>query len=157
MLNFTRTLLGLAAIGLAIFAIYMHSLAGHSKSWPSVEGKLEVSTVKTFGDGSFDQYAPYVRYSYRVGDKVFNGYSVRIWDMSLNSRKLAAEYLSYRTKGDVVTIYYDPENPGQAILDRAYPLGVVVLLTLVALLLGVVAIFTRQIVDGVKGWLLQIS
>lgn len=157
MLKFTRIFLGLAAIGLAIFAIYLHVLAGDAKSWPSVEGKLESSAVKVFGDGSFDQYASDVRYSYRVGNKVFSGDSVRIWDMSLNSRKLAAEYLSYRAKGDVVTIYYNPANPDQSILDHAYPLGIVVLCALAALVFGLVALFPRPIIERVKAWILQVS
>ncbi|MBI4871009.1 MAG: DUF3592 domain-containing protein [Candidatus Riflebacteria bacterium] len=136
--------LGFGLLGAEFFVVRHTSLTAH---WPSVEGKVESTEVVPFysgrpGDDKF-MAVLLVTYGYSVGGVSFHG-KLRSMDGLSTMTKAeamarAAEYsgsievdsappdapgtaskpsVKKATKGKLVTVYYNPEQPGQAVLEH---------------------------------------
>jgi uncharacterized protein DUF3592 len=129
-------LLGLGCVGIIILAfvgggaylIYRtrqsQNQADASQGWSSVTGQVVESDVShrttTDADGAMnDSYAPRVRYTYRVNDADYAGDKIVFGFMtSYNVDAKAREVLTKYPVGQQVTVYYDPANPENAVLER---------------------------------------
>jgi hypothetical protein len=115
-------------LGLILLLVYRSRLNVDKKikSWPSVPGtitssrvsKKEVS-VESHGSTSLQtQYEPHVKYSYTVtgtlyhGERIGNG--ILVSSLSGPSKRIVKRF----TAGATVPVYYDPEDPSQAVLEK---------------------------------------
>jgi hypothetical protein len=100
-----------------------------SLTWPSTGGvvsKHQIEKEIQESDNGPDtvSYEPVVTYSYRVGDRTYT--STRIssaapWGYSFGSPEDAAKFLEQYPLGKRLTVYYNPDQPKRALLDRSAP------------------------------------
>ena len=104
-------------------------LASASTRWPTVAGIVTNSGVieeaiedKGNDDKSFVRkiyrYQVDLRYAYQIGKRDFVGTSANWgWTAVYGLRELAEKVASQYRQGQPVTVYYDPEQPGNAVLE----------------------------------------
>jgi Protein of unknown function (DUF3592) len=114
--------------GVATF-IRGRRLAGASARWPTVAGIVTTSGVieeviedKSNDDKSFirkiHRYQVDLRYAYQVGKRDFVGTAAGWgWTAIYGLRDVAEKAASRYQLGQPVTVYYDPEQPGNAVLE----------------------------------------
>lgn len=136
----------LAAIGifLIMFSLRSRRKAEASQGWPSVPGQVTAAVIKrsvsTDDDGHTQvSYYPAVEYAYQVGEQSYLGKRLAFGGvMAYKSEARAATVLQRYPAGAQVTVYYDPEKPADAVLERTaggFKWGLAV--GVVCLLLGV--------------------
>ena len=113
------------AIGLVLFYIYFRNLARvrASEGWPASQGTILESWVResttTDDDGSTSShYYPEVRYAYQVMGVEYQGDKLTFGPKSGGAQSKAARIVSNYPKGVTVTVYYDPQKPSNAVLER---------------------------------------
>ena len=86
----------------------------------SKPGQSGITTVRVNDDDlDVTTYSPRLKYTYRVGavdyssDKIAFGYG-----KNFKSEMAALSSIQKYPLGGLVTVYYDPENPGDAVLER---------------------------------------
>jgi hypothetical protein len=104
-------------------------LASASARWPTVAGIVTTSGVieeqiedTSNDDKSFirkiSRYQVDLRYTYRVGKRDFVGTAGNWgWTAVYGLRELAEKAAGRYLQGQPVTVYYDPEQPGNAVLE----------------------------------------
>jgi hypothetical protein len=129
-------LLGLICVGIfvlafggaGVFLIYRtrknKQQADASQSWPSAVGQVIEAEVQhgtstdSEGDRN-DSYTPHIRYIYQIngadysGDKISFGFVI-----GYGSESKARAILMKYPVGQQVTVFYDPADPGKAVLER---------------------------------------
>ena len=129
---FAFALPGFAILG-AIFSVaaFMRGrrLASASARWPAVAGIIATSDVieEQIDDTSRDdksnirmiqRYQVDLRYAYQVGKRDFVGTMGNWgWTGIYGLRELAEKAAGQYRQGQPVTVYYDPEQPGNAVLE----------------------------------------
>lgn len=144
---------GALMIGLIVFATgYKFYQVHKAANWLHTSGKVlsakavsrRVRTAETRfgaergGDEQLRNFAD-IRYEYRVNGKRYTGQRVSIGE-DLGDGDVAGTLARY-PRGSNVTVYYDPADPAQAVLERDAPEGVwrtmiIFVLVLVALAVG---------------------
>jgi hypothetical protein len=114
--------------GLIIFAaVYKYFEVRRASVWPSVPGRVVVSmsekrSVDTGGADSTDteirNFAKVV-YEYKVATKTYRGDRVSVGENLGNFE--VAETLAKYPLGKAVTVYYNPNNRAEALLEREFP------------------------------------
>jgi hypothetical protein len=88
--------------------------------WPSVPGwvvRAQVTqTLAADGEARFSDFS--VLYTYRVNDQDYRGTRLHVGDPDTLGRVTEETATKYRT-GTNVTVYYNPENPEEAVLEPA--------------------------------------
>ena len=114
--------------GIGAFLLYKSNQsrkqAGASQSWPSTIGQITEAHVNrststdSEGDTSYS-YSPAVLYTYQVAGQTHSGKNITFGFTTGygNSSKAEAVIARYPI-GSQVTVYYDPANPGEAVLER---------------------------------------
>ena len=137
--------LGFGGFGLIMLLIYSSALmrASASRNWPSVEGRIDSSHVGRVassrgGRSSTSNYKPEIKYSYSVKGNSYAGshigFGVPILGWQFGAEQVVARYPT----GAARTVYYDPQNPAQAVLERKMQNNAAALIvTLACLLVGV--------------------
>jgi uncharacterized protein DUF3592 len=141
-------LLGLVPLGLE------WGSADASSDWPSTRGAVtssSLSSTKHVRAGSSETWTVHVSYSYKVGGASHVGTAIHKGGFpSYDSKSEARAVLSRYGEGAAVTVFYDPSNPSDAVLEPGVgaatgSLGVG------ALLVGlVVALGTAVVVQSVR-------
>lgn len=101
--------------------------ASASKSWPSVDGVIVSSEVQSdwssptpgtpqHRSGTQRMYRAAVRYAYRVDGVDYEGARVEPGEYSSSSAKRAYRIAGTYRKGQTVQVFYDPDDPGRAVL-----------------------------------------
>jgi hypothetical protein len=143
---------GLVFVAIGLFALVrgiVHYRTGKaSAAWPSIEGQVAAATVEvsvsTDSDGMTSrQYTPKVVYNYLIGGKQYSSDQVNIgskWHYPTQAR--AEAKLNYQA-GQRVNVYYNPENPLQAVLEPGSTRGAwgTLLIGIVFSVAGVVIVF----------------
>jgi hypothetical protein len=117
-----------AVLGVAAF-VRGRRLASASERWPTVAGIITAAGVideaiedKSNDDKSFIRkiyrYQVDLRYAYQVGKRDFVGTAAN-WGATAiyGLRELAEKAAGQYHQGQPVTIYYDPQRPGNAVLE----------------------------------------
>ena len=118
----------LGFIGTGVFLIYRNlqsrKRAEASQGWPSTVGQIGESRVThsthtdSEGDTS-DSYAPYVEYTYQVAGQTFTGRDITFgFKQGYGNASKAQAVLAQYPVGAQVSVYYDPADPQQAVLER---------------------------------------
>jgi hypothetical protein len=112
----------LLVAGLGTVAWYGPKLlreAGATGDWPSVEGAIESSEIRsqTRGRGRGTDYVLVLTYSYELEGQRYRGSRWSVGGDLVSDDRAGAEIhaRSYRV-GDRVPVYYDPEDPTSAVL-----------------------------------------
>jgi Protein of unknown function (DUF3592) len=121
------------AILIAVFSVISfvrtRRLASASARWPTVPGTITASTVieeeieeKSNNDKSIirkiRRYQVDLRYAYQVNKRDFVGTAGNWgWTGIYGLRELAEKAAGQYRQGQPVTVYYDPEQPRNAVLD----------------------------------------
>jgi len=146
-----RTLLILLGLGLVALAIHLHFVASTSEEWSSTTGVVVASYIRRTGAGNAGEagdtttYSPVVKYEYRIGSDPYAGSRIGFGDFFYNwySSKRRVDAFP---KGSNVTVYFDPQDPSNAVLDRTYPSVAIAMLTGIAFLCLIAAVFLPKLV-----------
>lgn len=133
---------GLAAAILCHAVFYLFGSLG-ALGWPSVEGTITKSelafTESSSNSSSTAAYAD-VLYTYEVDGQRYSGSDIdcEVW---MASEDTARSQVSEYEKGPV-QVYYDPDEPSEAVLAPGIPWRSLVLSVLIALACGAVGFMT---------------
>ena len=110
--------------GLLIWGQRSRRKAQASQSWPSISGEIvqaEVRTSTTHDDEGNVEYSyyPSVTYAYSVEGKPYSSSQIAFGGtIGYNQRAKAEAKLNDYPVGKPVTVYYNPEKPSEAVLER---------------------------------------
>jgi hypothetical protein len=110
-----------AMIGVALsgYGLYLRSKLSSCQRWPQTAGTVTQSRLDTD-----DGYRIHVIYEYAVNGVAYSCSRVQFGTPTTYIRKSSAEAAIGRYPVDSrLTVYYDPENPADAVLDRISPSG----------------------------------
>lgn len=122
-------LLGLGAIGTAIYAHYLYRRSQATLHWRPVDGTIIWSTVEERSTNSRyssnrDQYRADIKYAYNVGTLQYEGTRVYFGANEWHSSDTAARQLVNRyPPGKKVRVFVDPESAGETVLARGQMQG----------------------------------
>jgi hypothetical protein len=108
----------LNAVFLTILFFMRRKMAEVSQ-WPSTMGVVQMSTIEQrSSDDGYTDY-PVVQYSYQIGGQTYQSMKLAPGPEvgGIGARKVVAKYPS----GAQVMVFYDPQNPSDAVLERKAP------------------------------------
>ena len=116
-----------SAIGIAMLFLWVYGAVNIymtfvSRQWPSVTGKIMQSEIEK-SYGSYRASAPskeaVIVYRYQVNDAFFTSDRV-LWGGETYSYAFSEpdRLLSKYPVGKFISVYYNPENPAEAVLER---------------------------------------
>jgi len=121
-------------IGLIMFFIYFRNLAKvrASQAWPAVQGTVAASWVRrkqsTDDDGSISEsFYPEIQYTYQVMGMEYQGDKIAFGPKSGGNRTKAEKAIAKYPTGANVTVYYQPDKPETAVLERTITKGLLFL------------------------------
>ncbi len=84
--------------------------------WSYVMGTVKISTTEYRDSGDSGAYYPVVHYSYQVGGQPYEGYRIAPGGEvgGIGAGKVAARY----PVGAHVQVFYNPQNPSEAFLEK---------------------------------------
>jgi len=116
------TAIGLSILWFLFLRPFMEGSA--AKTWPTAKGTVisahsEMKRSRPLGDTrrNRDMYKDVVLYRYVVGDKDYEGRRIGVftnWFVSLGGR---ADQLQKYPEGKIIKVYYNPLEPGRALLQ----------------------------------------
>ena len=91
-----------------------------AQSWPHTTGMVLSSSVQARHSDNSTTYYPVVVYSYEVDGKAYQGQTIKAGDqfMSIRVTGQAEATVNRYPPGKRVMVYYNPENPKEAALER---------------------------------------
>jgi hypothetical protein len=119
---------------------FLRKKAQASLAWPSTPGQVIASDVNRYrgNDGEWAEEARVV-YEYAVGGTPFKGNRITFGGASSGNRAAARKTVARYSAGANVEVFYDPAQPGSAVLERKMP-GMFVLLPIVGGIFAIVGI-----------------
>ena len=91
--------------------------AQRAKSWPSVLGKVLESSMRAVLDNRGRTYQAYILYEYAVGGVTHRSDVWRLGVGSSSFTKASTRAVERYPAGTAVTVFFDPDNPADAILE----------------------------------------
>lgn len=120
--------LALAAPGLFFIFLYFLQLARAwtAQRWPGVQGTVLASWIEeqttSNADGSLSYtYAPRVRYRYAVMGVEYRADRISFRLRQHGKRSSAEKVVGRYPGGSRALVYFNPERPGEAVLERSAP------------------------------------
>jgi hypothetical protein len=161
LLSTLSVILGLVGLWVLGLGLRRMAQASRSRRWPTAQGTLLSSTVAQRSAPPLRRdeddedappappqtlYRPQVEYRYSVGPQAFTGTSLALEELEVSSEEHARKHAARYVPGSPVTVYYDPQNPGRAVLEPgvravSWALPVVGVVFLIAT--GALALFVR--------------
>jgi Protein of unknown function (DUF3592) len=114
-----------------------------TRTWSMVPGRIAISRVgvsPTHPSGRDPAHAgAIIRYRYRVGEKDYEGDSIRIGGKSRSMGLLAKALIKKFPDGRPVEVYYDPKDPSKSSLDMKGkgPHGSIIILIVFGAIAGI--------------------
>ncbi len=126
-----QSILLLGAIYLLLVCGYLVVWQMRMNSWPNVTGHLERLGLRKLGGTEWaitkQNYVNDALYAYRVGGKEYMGKRVSPWFMVATHNLRSVLRLQQKgveiRRGNEVTVYYNPGNPGKSFLVRTGPVS----------------------------------
>jgi len=116
-LNSLRVVFSLLAVGLIILGLLTLRQTPRSRRWAKVEGKVITSNVNEFTGKGGRTYRPMVIYAYSVGAVRFMSSRIASRPLASSDRSAAARFVEKYPVGKTVQVFYDPQDPEQAVLE----------------------------------------
>ena len=137
--NLLFLILSLVGLIIVFAALRSRKQAEASQAWSGTQGRVIESRLErhtsTDSDGNESlDYKAIVRYSYSVIGQEYTGDRVAFGARSSN-RNAASEIVNRYPLDRQVTVYYDPDKPGQAVLERVSGSG------MLQIVIGILLIF----------------
>ncbi|MCB8944514.1 MAG: DUF3592 domain-containing protein [Ardenticatenaceae bacterium] len=122
-----------------------------SASWPTAVGLITRSEVteSTDAEGG-DSYSPEVTYTYQVNSLSYVGNRIKFGENSYNSRNRAQEIAANYPVNKEITVFYEPTQPDNSVLEAGVSSGSYIVLAIGALfvfltvLMIPIALLTRR-------------
>jgi hypothetical protein len=129
--------------GLCVGAIVIGDFQDYrdSATWKKTQGEVLSAQVQestnTDTDGrTSTTYRPFITYRYFVGDQEYLGDRLRFGGSIYTSDRSGAENtVRQYTPGTVIDVYYDPDNPEDAVVERDLSSGLVAFLAVAGVFL----------------------
>lgn len=128
-------------LGIAILIVgsILWKEAGKVKSRPTVTGKVVTSTVDYAHDSQSQQettmYSAKVKYQYSINGITYFSEKISMGKFSTSSRNQAQKIADKYPPGKEVVVYYNPDNPDEAVLEPDETIYVLIVFILGALVL----------------------
>ncbi len=113
----------LVAAGILWWGINTVRNASVSKNWPAVPGTITVSQVAISTDDDGTTYSADVQFKYVVNDRWYTADTVNFGEYGSGNRSRAEKIVARYPPGSQVTVYYNPDNPGTAVLEPGVTWG----------------------------------
>src|SRR5262245_43264574 len=115
--------LALAGIGLLTWWLVSRRRAAASQSWPSAQAQMTTASIHTFqqrdNEGTTTMYhEPKVEYTYTVGGQTYTGKRIAFGAVASTDRSKAEQALGRYTPSAAIDVYYNPQRPQDAVLER---------------------------------------
>jgi hypothetical protein len=107
-----------------------------SNDWPTTSGQVLASTIQYRRSGGSRSAYPLVMYAYQVEGRTYQ--SQRIYFGGVVGGSVMAGLVKKYPVGAQVPVYYNPQNPADAVLERSIPMAKMLGLTGI-ILIGVAA------------------
>jgi len=146
--------IGLAVLGLGLWNSVK---AFNSNSWPTAQGVITRADISTSTSDEDIMYAAEIRYTYQIDGQEMHGSQVTFGDISTSNQRNAERAVGQYKLGSAVQVYYNPDNPLEAVLQPGFtgglllPLGIGAAFTLVGggMAAGMLRVlFNGGILDG---------
>jgi hypothetical protein len=140
----------IVGVGLSIWGWNTLRNAQKSESWPTVNGEITGSYVRTDNDDDGTTYHAEVAYQYVVNDTRYNADTVSFGQYGSSDRSHAGDVVARYAEGDRVTVFYNPEAPETAVLEPGVTWSSYMLLafglcfSIVPLFIGLGMLFSRR-------------
>lgn len=133
-----------AIIGLALllFGLFQVRKLRASQSWLTAAGMVREVTVDYHAatdEEDSDSYTPVVKYGFGVGGRPYVGTRIRFDAKGFSSQAAARASVAGFQPGTPVTVFYNPANPADCVLERKNTTGYVLMIVGAVLLLGALA------------------
>jgi hypothetical protein len=118
------------------------SLARKQLEWEPVEGSVCVSDVQF----NSDFYQPRIEYTYSYRGRAFRGQKVRSFSLMVNWRGPAQRDVARYPLGSTVTVFVNPANPWDPVLERGGDrrfLVFILSVSAILLMMGLLALGSR--------------
>jgi hypothetical protein len=113
-------ILAAAGVGLAIFGWLTRRKVEASQSWFPATGVVIASSLKKhYRKGGVD-YEPQVAYTYTIMGTPYSGKRFCFGTQRLSQKKAWEKLAKYPMNGKII-VYYNPEKPTEAVLEREAP------------------------------------
>lgn len=142
-------------IGLLLYSANSKKKAGASQQWPNTSGTISVSEVRrsmnTDEDGHTSySYYPHVEYTYTIFGQTLTGKQIAFGGVKgYNDTNKAQSALSKYPVNAQVGVFYNPQKPGEAVLERIASEGAKTARTMGIIVLVVSACITCSLLIGV--------
>jgi hypothetical protein len=122
MFGFAALLLAAIGVGLLVAGFLLARTPARSDHWPTTTGEVLVSTID-YRRGNRGGRTPYPRvtYTYQVEGKPYQ--SQRIYFGGVIGGSLMTGVVKKYPAGAQAPVYYNPENPADAVLERSIPMA----------------------------------
>ena len=107
-------------VGFVVMGFGINSLsnARASESWPSTEGVVISSTVDSHrSQDTGTTYSAEINYEYSVNNETLNSNSIKFGKVSTGNPSDARKYVNKYPAGQSVKVYYNEEDPYEAVLE----------------------------------------
>jgi len=91
--------------------------ANASKDWPTVQGMVSFSDIRSSISDGDEMYSVDVEYNYTVQAENYSGNRITAVTSSASSLSAVENDLSKYPEGEIVRVYYNPEAPGISMLE----------------------------------------
>ena len=112
----------LVGIGLCSYGCFWIWKIAASQSWPAVKGTILESWVardQKKGDEEYGpSFSPKIRYHFFVGSMEYAGHRIHLYEKSMPRQSHAHDWIASYPRGAQVTVYYNPQNPSDCVLER---------------------------------------
>ena len=117
-----------AGAGLLLWGGYEINRAYESRGWPNTQGTITSSYIKKENRKDSNNrykttYYPKVNYQYQVEGKYYSCNRIAFGGVSGGKRSKAKKVVDRYPSGKKVTVYYNPQDPGVAVLKAGFSWG----------------------------------
>ncbi len=117
-LNGLRIAFSVAAVALIIFGLFTMREVSRSRGWAETSGRVIASNINQFTNKGTTTYRPLIMYSYAVSGIRFMSSRIAFHSLGSRDRAEATRITARYPIGTSVDVFYDPQNPEQAVLER---------------------------------------
>jgi len=118
--------------GILFYARSITAKARRSLSWPSTEGAIShsavlLSTQQTSNSTNAAMYKADLAYRYKVKGRDYSSSRITLMDYSSSAAGRAQDIVARYPDGAAVTVYYDPADPSDSVLEPGGTSGIALL------------------------------
>ena len=104
--------------GLLFIGIRAKRTAAASRAWPSAQGTIASSQLLAVGRGKSRWYKAQVTYTFAANGHAYTGERVMFGDARSSSMAKEQRVVDRYQQGAPVEVFYNPQQPQEAVLER---------------------------------------